>query len=148
MWNESFSSFPWKIEMAINAHQVNLSATTSSGTTWNCIGPATLTINFHKPHSFEDEFIAVDKIANYRPQQNSLGSKLVSVRVERAGKDEEAVCDSPVIVSEEEEGTELCSYSMTWAWDMDTCRDGSHSVMLRCSLGYKKDSRTIGDVVL
>ena len=37
--------------------------------------------------NFEDEFIAADKIVNYRPQQNSLRTKLVSVWAESPGRE-------------------------------------------------------------
>lgn len=72
---------------------------TLSGTTWIAseLHPCRWRLIFINLINFEDEFIAVDKIANYQPQQNSLGSKLVSVWAESPGREGGvAVCNSPV----------------------------------------------------
>lgn len=61
---------------------------TLSGTTRTAsdLHPCRWRLIFINLINFEDEFIAADKIANYRPQQNSLGSKLVSVWAESPGR--------------------------------------------------------------
>lgn len=122
---------------------------TLSGTTWvaSDLHPCRWQLIFINLINFEDEFIAVDKIANYRPQQNSLGSKLVlyGQRAQGAMRGLGAtVCYSPVRQRlRQQRKWSLFSYGMKWTWEMDTCRSGRHSpptlelqsVVLPCSPG-------------
>lgn len=62
--------------------------------------------------NFEDEFIAADKIANYQPQQNSLGSKLASIWALSPGRAEgRGRCSPSVILPQTASETRGGSYS-------------------------------------